>query len=305
MPGYSSECQPLADKVKGLQSDVASFQKELQTAAPGAKSGLISQITKLQQQVTQQEGLLADCVKKHPYQPPPPPPKNPCLSIYHDLQQLQVQLEQVIQKALAPIQAELQKAAGGEKAGILQQIKETRANIMATNPLVKEIAAKQKDYNDCLLKHGGKLAIDANFKGKATMRTNNEHAKGPFTQNVTIGLRFSAWNNAHIAVTDFPGVSVTYDTHSPVGEVTTTVSMTTGSGTFDEKTRFVTFQLELYFEHSTSLAGPSSLNITLTGSKPMTSDGGIDVSGDSTFKGGYLGGNTCSIEVSGTISPHP
>lgn len=305
MPNYSSECQPIADKIKGLQSQVASFQKELQTAAPGAKSGLISQITKLQQQVAQEEGLLNDCAKKHPYQPPPPPPKNPCLSINHDLKQLQEQLEQVIQKALAPLQAELQKTAGPAKTGILQQIKDERAHIMATNPLVKEIAAKQKEYNDCLLKHGGKLAIDADFKGKATMRTNNDNAKGPFTQNITIGLTFSAWNNAHISITDFPGVSVTYDTHSPAGTVTTTVSMTSGSGTFDEKTRFVTFQLELYFEHSTSLAGPSSLNITLTGSKPMTSDGGIDLSGDSTFKGGYLGGNTCSIEVSGKISPHP
>jgi uncharacterized phage infection (PIP) family protein YhgE len=305
MPGYSSECQPIADKIEGLQSQVASFQKELQTAAPGAKSALISQISKLQQQVAQQEGLLNDCVKKNPYQPPPGPPKNPCLSINHDLKQLQEQLEQVIQKALAPLQAELQKTPGPAKAGILEQIKNERARIMATNPLVKEIAAKQKDYNDCLLKHGGKLAIDADFKGKATMRTNNEHAKGPFIQNVTIGLRFSAWNNAHIDVTDFPGVSVTYDTHSPAGTVTTTVSMTSGSGTFDEKTRMITFHLELYFEHSTSLAGPSSLNIDLSGSKPMTSDGGIDVSGDSTFKGGYLGGNTCSIEVSGKISPHP
>ncbi|HEY6374455.1 MAG TPA: hypothetical protein VIX90_02905 [Edaphobacter sp.] len=33
MPGYSTECQPIANKITGLKSEVASFQKELQTAA--------------------------------------------------------------------------------------------------------------------------------------------------------------------------------------------------------------------------------------------------------------------------------
>ena len=305
MPNYSSTCQPIANNIKGLQSDVASFQKQLQKASPGEKSGLLSQIKKLQSQITEQEGLLATCVKEHPYKPPVKPPKNPCLSFEKEEEQLQAQLEQVISKALAPLQKELQTAPSGAKAGILKQIKDERARIMATNPLVPEIAAKKKQYDDCLTKHGGKLAIEATFKGTATMRTDNSHAKGPFKQHVTMDIEFSAWDNAHIRVIDFPGVSVTYDTHSPVGTVTTTVSLTTGSGTFDPKSRNLSITLKLYFEHSTSLAGPSSLTIELDGEKPLGKDGSIEVSGAAKFKGGYLDGNECSLDVSGTISPHP
>ena len=305
MPNYSSTCQPIANKIKGLQSDVASFQKQLQTAAPGAKAGLLSQISKLQSQVSEQEGLLATCVKEHPYKPPAKPPKNPCLSIEKEEEQLQAQLEQVISKALAPLQKELQTAPSGAKAGILKQIDDERKRIMATNPLVPEIAAKKKEYDDCLTKHGGKLAIAATFKGTATMRTDNSHAKGPFKQSVTMDIEFSAWDNAHITVIDFPGVSVTYDTHSPVGTVTTTVSLTTGSGSYDSKSRKLSITLILYFEHSTSLAGPSSLKIELDGQKPLGKDGSIEVSGEAKFKGGYLDGNECSLDVSGKISPHP
>jgi hypothetical protein len=305
MPGYSSECQPIADKIKGLQTDVASFQKQLQTAASGEKPFLISQISKAQSEITQQQGLLDTCVKEHPYKPPAPPPKNPCLSIVHEANQLQKQLDDVIQKALAPLQAQLQQTAGPAKEGILQQIKDTRAHIMATNPLVKQIAAKQKDYDDCLTKHGGLLPMNATFKGKATMRTNNSNAPGPFKQDVTIGLRFGAWDHSHITITDFPSISVTYDTHSIVGTVTTTVSMTSGSGTYDPQTHTISVHLDLYFEHSTSLAGPSSLNITLSNNDPLKSDGSIDVFGGALFKDGYLGGNECSLDVSGKVSPHP
>jgi hypothetical protein len=305
MPNYSSECQPIADKIKGLQSTVASFQKQLETAASGEKPFLLSQIKKAEAEIAQQESLLTTCVKDHPYKPPAPPPKNPCVEIYHEQQKLQEQLDVVIQKALAPLQAELQNTPGPAKEGILQQIKDERARIMATNPLVKEIAAKGKEYDDCLTKHGGLLPLDTTFKGKATMRTNNSNAKGPFTQDVKIGIHFSAWNHAHISVTDFPPISVTYDTGFPAGTVTTTVSLTTGSGTYDPKSRDVSITLDLYFEHSTSLAGPSTLKIELDSKNPLAKDGKIDVSGEAKFKGGYLDGNECSLDVSGTISPQP
>ena len=71
MPGYSTECQPIANQITGFKSEVASLQKQLQTAAPGEKQFLISQIEKLNSQITQQTGLLNNCVKEHPYHPPP------------------------------------------------------------------------------------------------------------------------------------------------------------------------------------------------------------------------------------------
>lgn len=305
MPNYSSECQPIANMIKGLQGDVAAFQKTLQNAAPGEKAFLLSQIAKAEGQIAKEQGLLDDCIKKHPYKPPAPPPKNPCLGIKKQENDLQNQLELEIDKAIAPLQKELQNAPAPAKAGILHQIETLRAQIKATSPLSKQIAIKEKEYDDCLISHGGLLPMNAKFKGKATMRTDNSHAKGPFKQDITIGLRFGAWDHSYIEITDFPSISVTYDTHSVVGTVTTTVSLTSGSGRYDPKTHSVSINLDLYFEHSTSLAGPSSLKIELTGNKPLASDGSIDVFGGAKFQGGYLGGNEASIDVSGKISPHP
>jgi hypothetical protein len=305
MPNYSKECQPIAGNITGLKNDVASLQKELQKAAPGEKSFLISQIKEAEGEIAKQQGLLDDCVKKHPYHPPPPPPPNPCLGLLKELKKLQNDLAVEIQKALAPLQKQLQSAAPGEKAGIIQEIKNTRADLMNNSPLAKEIAAKQKAYTACLTSHGGKLAMDAKFKGTATMWTDNSHAPGPFKQDVTIGLRFGDWDHSNIEVTDFPTISVTYDTHSPAGTVTTTVTLIYGSGTYDPQSHGISVTLDLYFHHSTSLAGDSRLHVHLGSDAPLSASGAIDLTGGAPFKGGYLDGNECSLEVKGKISPQP
>ena len=303
MPNYSPECQPIASKIKGLQSDISSLQKTLQKAAPGEKAGLIAQIKKFQGQIAQEQGLLDDCVKKHPYHPPPPPPKNPCLSLLKELNNLQLALGAEIQKALAPLQKDLQHATGGEKVALLAQIKAIRADLTKNSPLAKQIAAKQKEYDACLKSHGGLLALDATFKGKATMQTDNDNAPGPYTQDVAIGLNFGDWDHSDVSITDFPAISVTFDT--PLGTNTTTVTMISGSGHYDRQGHYLTMNLDLYFHHSLSVAGDSRLDIQLSNTAPMTSDGKISVFGSAPFQGGYLGGNECSFEVHGKIAPHP
>ena len=305
MPNYSKECQPIAGKIAGFQSEVASLQKELQKAAPGEKAGLISQIKKVEAEMTNEEGLLDDCVKKHPYHPPAPPPPNPCKGLLKELETLQQDLAVEIQKALAPLQKELQTAAPGEKAGIIHQIQATRNDLMTNSPLAREIKAKQNAYDTCLTSHGGKLAMDAKFKGTATMWTDNSHAHGPFKENVTIGLRFGDWDHSSIEITEFPTISVTYDTHSPVGTVTTTVTFIGGSGRYDPRSHDISVTLDLYFHHSTSLAGDSRLHVSLGSDAPLSSSGAIDLTGGAPFKGGYLDGNECSLEVKGKISPQP
>ena len=305
MSGYSKQCQPIAGKITGLKSEVASLQKELQKAAPGEKALLISQIKKAEGEIAKQQGLLDTCVKKYPYKPPPPPPPNPCLGLLKELNKLREDLTVEIQKALAPLQKELQNAAPGEKAGIIHQIQTLRQNLMTKSPLAKESAAKQKAYDACLTSHGGKLAMDAKFKGKATMWTDNSHAPGPFKENVTIGLRFGDWDHSTIEITSFPTISVTYDTHSPVGTVTTTVTFVYGSGRYDPQTHDISVTLDLFFHHSTSLAGDSTLHVSLGSDAPLSSSGAIDLTGGAPFKGGYLGGNECTLEVKGKISPKP
>jgi hypothetical protein len=305
MPSYSKECQPIAGNINGLKAQVAAFQKELQKAAPGEKSFLIQQIKEAEAEIAKQQHLLDDCVKKHPYHPPAPPPPNPCLGLLKELKKLQEELTLEIQKALAPLQKQLQTAAPGEKAAIIHEIQATRHDLMTKSPLAKEIAAAQKAYDTCLTSHGGKLAMDAKFKGHATMWTDNSHAPGPFKQNVTIGLRFGDWDHSAIEVTEFPVISVTYDTHSPVGTVTTTVELVYGSGTYNPQSHYINVTLDLSFHHSTSLAGPSRLHVTLGSEAPLSSSGAIDLTGGAPFKGGYLDGNECSLEVKGTIAPQP
>ena len=58
MSGYSKQCQPIAGKITGLTSEVASLQKELQKAGPGEKAFLISQIKKAEGEIAKQQGLL-------------------------------------------------------------------------------------------------------------------------------------------------------------------------------------------------------------------------------------------------------
>jgi hypothetical protein len=303
MPNYSKECQPIATKIAGLKTGQQALQQELQHAAPGEKAALVAQIKEIGAEITKQQKALADCVKLHPYVPPQPPPPNPCLSLLKELNQLKKKLADDIRKAIAPLQEELQHAAGSEKAAIVAQIKAARAEILKNSPLPKQIAAKQKQYDDCLIAHGGVLALDATFKGTATMQTTNDNAPGPFKQNVNIGIHFGEWDHGVFDVRSFPPISVTYDT--PIGSVTTTVSLKSGSGTFDSKAKTVALNLSLFFHHSTSLAGDSSLDIQLGTTKLLDAAGNITVSGSAPFQGGYLDDDICSLTVDGKITPHP
>src|SRR5580704_7363324 len=275
MPGYSTECQPIANKITGFKSEVASLQKQLQTAAPGQKQFLLGQIEKLNSQIAQQTALLNTCVKEHPYHPPPPPPKNPCLGIQADADKLQQTLDDEIQKALAPLQKQLQTAPSGEKPALLHQIQVIRQQYM-TGPLAHQIAAKEDEYHACVKAHGGLSAMNAHFKGKATMFTTYSHAPGPFKQDIDITLHFGDWDHSSVTVTHFPPISVTYNTHSIAGTVTTTVTMQSGTGYYDPQNHSISITLNLFFHHNTSLAGDSTLQIILGSSGPIAADGSVD-----------------------------
>lgn len=304
MPNYSKECQPIAAKITGLETEITSFQKDLQTAAPGAKSFYAQQIEKLEAQVAQQRGLLSECVKEHPYKSPATPPKNPCLKVLGELNALQQKLSDEIEKALAPLQKDLQQAAGPAKEGFLRMIEITRDNLNKNSPFVKQIAAKQNEYDHCLTSHGGLLPLAATFKGKATLQTNNSHFNQPVHRDVTIGLRFGDWDHLDIEVTSFPDISKTFSL-GIAGSNTETVTLTSGSGKFDPQSHDISFKLDLAFLGTNSFVGNSSLSVELTGDHPLTSDGELKVSGSSKFEGGALGGSEGHLEVSGTVSPHP
>ncbi len=281
---YSPQCQKIADQIKGLEDEKQSIASDLGEGKVPGKAAAVAQINKLQSQISALKGQLSNCVKEHPYVVPPK--QNPCADLGDNVQKLKNALAKETQAAVAAEQqGDLQHAAGSEKPAIVAQIKRERAEVIKNSPLVPKIADAQKKYNKCVIDNGGKLELNAIFSGRATMTTSNDKAPGPFTKSVSIGVDIGAWvpgNLRIVHITSFDPISVTYDTHSPAGTVTTTVSLIGGSGNFDEKSGNLTLDLSLFFHHSYQA-----------------------VSGSSQFKDGFLDMDTGSLTVDGHISPRP
>jgi len=304
----SAKCQNIDAAIKGLENARNNLQKQLHHAAPGEKSQLIQEIKELNKKINAKKKELNQCIIDHPYIPPekPKPMPKECAALKKEIEKLKLALNKQIKAAVASLQEQLQHAAPGEKSEIIQQIKEITADIKKNSQTAKKLAAKVKAYDSCIKEHGGLPALDATFKGLATLRTSNENAKGPFKKKVNIGLRFAEWDHGTFKITSFPAISVTYDTGSPAGTVTTTVTMNGPSGgTFNPIANTISLSLILFFHHSTDLAGDSDLHITLQTASLLTKEGKVTVDGSAPFEDGFLGDDTCWLTVKGTILPRP
>lgn len=303
----SPTCQKIDGVIKGLQQHKQALADQLQDAGPGLKPVIVEQIQELNQKIQAKKKELEKCIKEHPYVPPekPKPMPKECAALQKEIEKLKSALSKEVHAAVAHLQEQLQHAAGGLKDEIIQQIKEITADIKKNSPTAKKLADKINDYNRCILKNGGLPALDATFKGRATLRTSNDNAPGPYKQSVNIGLHFKDWDHSEFTVTSFPTISVTYDTDSPAGTVTTTVTKNGPSGgEFNPIMNLLSVRLILFFHHSTDWAGDSTLDITL-GPSLLTSDGKITVEGSAPFKDGFLDEDLCWLRVEGTISPRP
>ena len=174
----------------------------------------------------------------------------------------------------------------------------------------QRIRAKQQEYDQCRVSHGGKLDETVNFTGPATMTTSNTNAPGPFVQNVTIGLKFLKYDHTKLEITNFPTITAG-PFATPVGQNTTTVtlasvqsnSVTPGNGK-------ITITMTLHFTHSLTGAGASDLPITIStdntgGSRVNTGTRHVTLAGTGTFVGGFLGNSTCTLIIDGTLSALP
>jgi hypothetical protein len=124
-------------------------------------------------------------------------------------------------------------------------------------------------------------------------------------QHISIGLHFSDWDHRKITEVTFSPIAVKFDVEF-IGEVITTISLTgAASGTFDPTAQSITLTLGLFFKHSTSLADPSTLALTLYTTAALTEAGTITVAGSEAFQGGYLHGESGWLTVTGSIMPHP
>jgi hypothetical protein len=201
-----------------------------------------------------------------------------------------------LQKKIADLQRDLRGSSGHEKWDILAQISE----------LLEALKPAQKALAEC---RGIKPPVECTSSGTATLTTTNDSAPGPYTVNLSMKLRFDASRN-QVTITYFPEFRTEpFDT--PFGTNVTTVSKTGGgTGTFDNGQ--MTVPLTLHFDHSADIIfydEDSDLSITLStaapGGSPIGPDGRFSIVGTGTFKGGFLGGSSCTIVMTGTVSPVP
>lgn len=144
--------------------------------------------------------------------------------------------------------------------------------------------------------------LSATFTGTARMTTTNENARGPFSSDLRLSLSFEDCR-ATLRITEFPEISVTFGT--PVGDNTTTVTMPSG-GTGAFASGRIDIPVSLRFGNSIAAAGTSFVDMTLStaGGSPLR-DGSVTLVGSGRFRGGFLNGSTCTLTVTGTISPAP
>ncbi len=220
---------------------------------------------------------------------------NACAGVYSQLAALKSER--------TSLQSDLKNAAPGEKPFLNNQIRK----------LNKKITAKEAEYVQCELAHDGKPTANTTFVGKAVMSTNNSKASGPYVKNVTIKGVFPRFCHDALLITDFPPIVVgPYST--PVGDNTTTVTLVEETNSsVDPSTGRVQLTVKLHFHHSLAVAKDSDLIITLSTDAPGgtrrtdagRSPGAIVLVGNGTFIGGYLGDNTCHLQIAGTINPGP
>jgi len=178
------------------------------------------------------------------------------------------------------------------------------------------IAAKQREYDQCRLNHGGKPDQAVTYDSTATMTTSNTSVAGPFVRTLTLGLTFLKYDHTTLAVTNFPAIRVGPIT-TRLGVNTTRVTMTEVQATsVNPGNGTMSITLTLHFRNSLSGLGNSDLPITLStenagGSRINRNNRQVTLAGTGTFSGGFLGGNgvltpsTCTLTISGTLSALP
>jgi hypothetical protein len=206
------------------------------------------------------------------------------------------------QSLVAPI-----KNLEAQKNTASKNLKETKSSYWTgeVKDLLKQIAAATQKLDQCVIsKCGGLSTLFATFKGKVTMTTNNSNAKGPFIEDITASVTFLKYDRKHLNI--YPD-TITVGPFKVTGGSNTTTVTGEGQGLVNLQTGAMTITLGLHFHQSNDFAGDSNLTITLSTSSgsPLSATGAVTVNGNSTFSEGFLGTNTCTMKIQGTISPHP
>jgi hypothetical protein len=142
------------------------------------------------------------------------------------------------------------------------------------------------------------------------MTTSNQNAQGPFTQNVTIRVKFLKYDHTGLEITNFPTITVGPFT-TPAGQNTTTVTQASvQSASAVPDTGKISINMTLHFRHSLPGAGDSDLPIIIStdnpgGSRVNQGTRHLKLVGTGTFREGFLGNSTCTLVIDGSLAALP
>ncbi|MDQ4097198.1 MAG: hypothetical protein M3144_04940, partial [Actinomycetota bacterium] len=152
--------------------------------------------------------------------------------------------------------------------------------------------------------------VDATLTGQATIRTTYPDARGPFTENVSLVVRFAGEDRQVARIVSMSALRT--------DQVTVTKRATVAEGQFVRSTGHLTVPVDLSVDVHHRLAQDSTLALNLsTGTRrspdgafsptgsPVANDGSVVLVAGSEFTGGTLGGRDCEIVFRGRFTPNP
>jgi hypothetical protein len=227
-------------------------------------------------------------------------PTDPCKSVKDEVTRLQEEL-QAEKSNWQPHNT----GGGGPRhpaAGMIRQLE---------NEYRPRIQAKQREYEQCRFDNGGKPDLPVTLAASVRMTTTKSEAPGPYNKSITLGLTFLKFEHKTLSITSFPSISVTFDTGTPLGSNTTTITNSSVEPTsVNPANGRMTISLTLHFHQSLLDGQDSDVSIELStensgGSRINRSNRLVILAGTGTFEDGFLDGEDCTLVIRGTLSALP
>jgi hypothetical protein len=213
-----------------------------------------------------------------------------CRGIQSDINGVRQQREQ--------LQEEFQHAGLKDKPALQAQIRALNAQLVNLRiQLAGIIAANPADQPP----------IEAFFIGSSTFISTNEHAPGPYYNDLSFRVNITE-NGTGITILDFPEIRTLFPTPLGIGE--TTITLIDG-GTGSYAAGKISLPMALHFASAIDSLyhDDSDLSLVLStdppDGRPLTPEpfGNVTLAGSGQFMGGFLNGSTGTLTVSGTIKP--
>lgn len=221
---------------------------------------------------------------------------------------------QGLTSSISSFQDRLRDAGPNQKASLIRTI----------NRLMTQRDEAKAELQRCLIESGAtpralaRSELIANLTGRATLRTTDSEARGPFNIDLNVDLTFTR-DRCRVSISRFPTLSLRTDDIPVLGKVAVRVSMTrAGWGTYHPVSGALTIPITLHFHYDTAFVSDDDVTFNLTtgtvpsgdGARAATgtalgADNAITLVGSATFRNGYLAGKLGGLLVRANISPHP